>query len=64
MCMLLSLIGNDKIHTLTQTNQKLNIELTDVDDATFNGFWTQFLVASESNNYTLTVSIYIQYIYI
>ena len=57
LLLLSSLTGNDKIHTLTQKNQKLNILLTDVNGTTSNGFWTQFLVAKESNNYMLTVSV-------
>ena len=49
-------IGNDKIHELTKTNQKLNIILTDADGVSSDGTWSYFSVADESENYKLSVS--------
>ena len=48
-------IGNDRIHELTKTNQKLNIYLEAADETYRNGYWTQFYIADESDKYRLTV---------
>ena len=49
------LIGNDRIHELTKTNQKLNIYLKAANGTYRNGYWTQFYIADESDKYRLTV---------
>ncbi|XP_067939470.1 ficolin-2-like [Watersipora subatra] len=49
-------MGNDRIHALTETNQKLNIYLEAADGTYRNGYWSQFYISDESDYYRLTVS--------
>ena len=48
--------GNDKIHALTQTNQKLSIYMRKWDGSDATADYSIFEVASESEKYQLTVS--------
>ncbi|XP_067931303.1 angiopoietin-related protein 1-like [Watersipora subatra] len=49
-------LGNDKIHLLTQTNQKLNISLVASDGEERYAAYNLFQVADEADKYRLTVS--------
>ncbi|XP_067945034.1 angiopoietin-related protein 7-like [Watersipora subatra] len=48
-------LGNEKIHLLTQTNQKLNIQLVSSNGRVREGTWQWFIVGSESENYKLGI---------
>ncbi|XP_067930731.1 fibrinogen-like protein 1 [Watersipora subatra] len=49
-------LGNDKIHLLTQTNQKLNISLVASDGEERYAAYSLFQVADEADKYRLTIS--------
>ena len=50
--------GNDRIHELAKTNQKLNIYLEAADGTYRNGYWNQFYIANETDKYRLKVRGY------
>ena len=49
-------LGNDHLHSLTQDQQELRVDLVDFNDTTAFAKYSTFVVKSESKKYSLTIS--------